>query len=98
MSTPCTWRGNPYPSEAAVARAARKSPAQVSQHLDANGSLDSFEAAPVSIPSVRHLLALGYGVYDIANKLNAGPDDVRAAVQHMRSRGVLRRMWPKSGG
>ena len=52
---------------------------------------------PVSMPTVRHLLACGYGVEDIARKLHVAPDAVRGVVDDLRKRGVLRRIWPKKG-
>lgn len=96
MANPCEWKGTRYRSQVELVRAAGTTELAVRLYIARHGTLEGFGDPPaMSEQSVRHLLACGYGVEDIADKLHVTADAVRVVVDDLRARGVLRRMWPK---
>lgn len=110
MANPCEWNGTRYRSQAECAQAAGVSFKTVSDHLNRNGHLERLgigkgrriirKPAPESAhaAAIRLLLPEGFGVEDIARRLEVPTNVVRAVINDMRASGEIDAMFPRKGG
>ena len=105
MTNPCIWRGTIYPSQAAMAEAAGVDRTAITRHLTKYGNLDRLGVVAVRkpVPEIKHAAAIrlllpeGFGVEDIAQRLEVSPGAIRSAISAMRASGEIAAMFPSKG-
>ena len=105
MTNPCIWRGTIYPSQSAAAKAAGVDRTAITRHLSKYGNLDrlGFVAVRKPVPEIKHAAAIrlllpeGFGVEDIAQRLEVSPRAIRSAIAAMRASGEIAQMFEHKG-